>query len=214
MKHTPVLTLLAGLAMSAVLLVMSALAADDPADDKAGAAADVPIATATATATLAPTAAPSTSPPAAPAKVNASWAGKVDGGAATIAISVKDGVVIAYLCDGKKTEAWLQGTAEAGKLNLTGQNGATLTGTFGGGKATGKVTAAGKTWTFTAPTAQPPGGLYRAAQFVNSAKVVCGWIVLPDGTQVGVCSADGKEPEPAPRLNVADAQPVNPQDPR
>ena len=137
----------------------------------------------------------------------------VDGGAATIAIAVKDGVAIAYLCDGKKIEAWLQGTAAAGKLALTGANGSTLTGTFGGGKATGKIVASGKTWTFTAPTAQPPGGLYRTAQFVSSAKVVCGWIVLADGRQVGVCTPDGKEPEPAPRLDVTKAQPINPQDP-
>ncbi len=209
MKRTPVLTLLAGLAVAAVLLVMSTIASRPAGDDKVDAAGQTPVVTQAAS----PTASPSPTPAPAPAKVNATWAGTVDGGAATIAIAVKDGVAIAYLCDGKKTEAWLQGTAEAGKLTLTGQNGATLTGTFGGGKATGKVVASGKTWTFTAPTAQPPGGLYRAAQFVSSAKVVCGWIVLPDGTQVGICNTDGKQPEPAPRLNVADAQPINPQDP-
>ena len=49
-------------------------------------------------------------------KVNATWAGDVDGGEATIAISVNDGVAIAYLCDGKRVEAWLQGTAADGKL--------------------------------------------------------------------------------------------------
>jgi hypothetical protein len=209
MKRTPVLTLLAGLAVAAVLLVMSMIAANKPADDKVPAANDL---VAAAPATAAPPS-PSPSPSPAPAKVNATWAGVVDGGAATIAIAVKDGVVVAYLCDGKKIEAWLQGTAAAGKLEATGKDGSTLTGTFGGGKATGKIVASGKTWTFTAPTAQPPGGLYRTAQFVNSAKVVCGWIVLADGRQVGVCTPDGKEPEPAPRLDVTAAQPINPQDP-
>jgi hypothetical protein len=211
MKRTPVLTLLAGLAVAVVLLVMSTIAALGPADDKVTAANEAPAGA--AATTPAPTPPPSPSAEPAPAKVNATWAGVVDGGAATIAIAVKDGVAIAYLCDGKKIEAWLQGTAAAGKLTLTGQNGATLTGTFGGGKATGKIVASGKSWTFTAPTAQPPGGLYRAAQFVNSAKVVCGWIVLADGRQVGVCTPDGKEPEPAPRLDVTQAQPINPQDP-
>ncbi|GIH08632.1 hypothetical protein Rhe02_66990 [Rhizocola hellebori] len=209
MKRTPVLTLLAGLAVAAVLLVMSAIAANKPADDKVTAANELPA----STAAPAPTLSPTPPPTQAPAKVNATWAGVVDGGAATIAIAVKDGVAVAYLCDGKKIEAWLQGTAAAGKLSLTGKNGATLTGTFGGGKATGKIVASGKSWTFTAPTAQPPGGLYRAAQFVNSANVVCGWIVLADGTQVGVCTPDGKEPEPAPRLDVTAARPINPQDP-
>ncbi len=207
MKRTPVLTLLAGLAVAAVLLVMSVIAASGPADDLVAAADPV----STAAPTISPTAAASPSP--VPAKVNATWAGVVDGGAASIAIAVKEGVAIAYLCDGKKTEVWLQGTAAAGKLALTGANGATLTGAFGGGKATGKIVASGKTWTFTAPTAQPPGGLYRTAQFVSSAKVVCGWVVLADGRQVGVCTPEGKEPEPAPRLDVTTAKPINPQDP-
>jgi serine/threonine-protein kinase len=208
MKRTPVLTLLAGLAVAAVLLVMSMIAAKGPSDDKVTAANDFPAGT--AAPTLSPTPSPSA---AAPAKVNATWAGVVDGGKVTIAIAVKDGVAIAYLCDGKKIEAWLQGTAEAGKLTLTGKDGSALTGTFGGGKATGKIVASGKAWTFTAPTAQPPGGLYRTAQLVSTARVVCGWIVLADGSQVGVCTPEGKEPEPAPRLDVTTAQPINPQDP-
>ena len=33
-------------------------------------------------------------------KVTATWAGDVDGGKATIAIAAKDGVAIAYVCDG------------------------------------------------------------------------------------------------------------------
>ena len=71
-------------------------------------------------------------------KVTATWAGDVDGGKATIAISAKDGVAIAYVCDGNRVEAWLQGTAADGKLDLTGKK-AKLTGTFANGRATGTV---------------------------------------------------------------------------
>lgn len=199
MTRTPVITLLAGLAVGAVLLVVSSIAPTPKPP---------PLAAFNPSPTPAPTdiASPSPAPVPAP-KVTAVWAGEVDGGGASIAISVKDGVAIAYLCDGKKTEAWLQGTAEGGKLALTG-NSSSLVGTFSGGKAVGSVTVNGRKWTFTAAAAKPPGGLYRAAQFVDSAKVVCGWIVLPDGRQVGLCSGA----QPAPALDPNTVPPVDPQD--
>lgn len=195
MRRTPVITLLAGFAVAAVLLVMSSIAAKNASKPKPPAAA--------------PTTAAASPTPAAP-KVTATWAGKVDGGGASIAIAVKDGVAVAYLCDGKVGEIWMQGTAEAGKLTLTSKDGASLTGTFGNGKAEGTITSPNANWKFTAPTAQPPSGLYRLAKLVESAKVVCGWVVLPDGTQVGVCSEEGKDPEPAPYLNTADTPPIDP----
>lgn len=205
-RNGPLITLLAGLALAAVLitvnLTVNAPGGDDP--DPAGFGAAAPTATAAAPATEAPPTSPPAEPPPseAAAKVNATWAGTVDGGGATIAIAVKDGVAVAYLCDGKKAEVWLQGTAAAGKLQLTGAKGATLTGTFGGGKAAGTVAAAGRTWKFTAAAVKKPSGLYRATATVRGAKVVGGWIVLPDGSQVGVVSVDG-EPGPAPAIDPA-----------
>lgn len=203
-RNGPLLTLLAGLALAAVLitvnLTVTARGGDDPEPAGFGAAP--------ATSAPAESAPPSASPsaeasPAAPAaKVNATWAGTVDGGGATIAISVTDGVAVAYLCDGKKAEVWLQGTAADGKLSLTGKNGATLVGAFGGGKATGTVTAGGRRWTFTIKTVAKPSGLYRATATVRNAKVVGGWIVLPDGSQVGVVTVDDV-PQPAPAIDPA-----------
>ncbi len=201
MSRTPIITLLAGTGVAAVLLVMSSIAATP-------APAPAPLAAVDRPPSASPT--PDPSPPPSPSvapKVNAVWAGEVDGASATIAISVKDGVAIAYLCDGKKIEVWLQGTAANGKLVLSGKN-ANLEGTFGGGRATGQITVGGRKWTFTAPAAQPPGGLYRAAQLVDSATVVCGWIVLPDGRQVGLCSGG----QPAPRLDTSTATPLDPKD--
>jgi hypothetical protein len=202
MRRTPLLTLVSGLVLGGVVTAWFAAASHRPA-----AKSGPPPATAAAT----PSAAASPSAAAAPVQVNVTWAGEVDGGDASIAISVHDGVAVAYLCDGKR-EAWLQGTAADGKLTLTGKNGATLTGTYAAGAATGSVNAAGKQWTFTAQTATPPSGLYRSAEIVNSAKVVCGWIVLANGKQVGACTPEGKETYTAPPLNPANAKPLDPKD--
>jgi hypothetical protein len=199
MKRTaPLLTLLAGLAVGTVLfLVNNAVAVDDPepvaAPVKAGAEATAsPSPTAAATPTARPV---ETSAPAE--KVNATWAGDVDGGKATIAIAVKEGVAVAYVCDGRRVEAWLHGVAADGKLELEGKGGA-LAGTFGNGRAEGTVTAGRNTWTFDVPAVTKPSGLYRATANVRSARVVSGWIVVR-GRQVGTVS-DGEVTAPAPPL--------------
>jgi serine/threonine-protein kinase len=124
----------------------------------------------------------------------------VDGGAATIAIAVNKGKAIAYLCDGNVTEAWLQGTAIDGKLDLSGPDGS-LEGTYSNARAAGDVKAGKKSWHFTAGSVKPPSGLYRAAANVRNAKVVGGWIVLSDGTQVGITSVDN-EPQSAQPLDT------------
>jgi serine/threonine-protein kinase len=116
------------------------------------------------------------------------YAGKVNEGNASIAIAVKDGKAVAYFCDGRTAEAWLQGTFAAGKLTLTGEKNSSLTATVANGTAAGSVTAAGKTFAFSVKNVAPPSGLYRAASNVNNAKLVGGWIVLPDGSQVGLAT--------------------------
>ncbi|HEX6869631.1 MAG TPA: hypothetical protein VF163_00915 [Micromonosporaceae bacterium] len=193
MKHKgPIITLAAGLVVAAVLMVMNLSvtpAGDRPGADTADAAASAPTTTAPTTA--------ATRPPAAAAQVT--YAGKVDGGAATIAIAVKDGRAVAYLCDGRAAEAWLQGTADNGELDLAGAGNARLSGTFANGVATGRVTAAGRTFDFSVGVVKPPSGLYRASANVRNAKVVGGWIVV-NGEQVGLLVVDGTA-RPAPPLD-------------
>jgi len=135
-------------------------------------------------------------------RTRATFAGRVDGGGGTLAISLRDGVAIAYICDGKRVEAWLKGTAAAGKLSLTGEDGSKIAATFDEQRARGKVTVAGKTNNFDIRIAKKPSGLYRAAAKVRNAEVVGSWIVLQDGRQVGVLFNAGV-PGPAPALNVA-----------
>ncbi|TDC81343.1 hypothetical protein E1193_15005 [Micromonospora sp. KC606] len=230
-RITPLLTLLTGTGMAAVLFAMSAQAAPSTADPKAAAPAATaeaaPEGNATPEGNAAPAApaeqsvpaqpseqrskpgTPTTSPPEAPApqagkKATTNWTGRLDGGRATIAITATGGEAAAYLCDGKQLEIWLRGTATDGRLSLTGKkDGATLTGTFDGRKAAGEVVVGGKRWSFTATidtSARPV--LFRATAGQRRAGVDGGWIMLPDGGQIGVVTRDGT-PVTAPPLDPA-----------
>ena len=92
-------------------------------------------------------------------------------------------------------------------------NSASLVGTFGNGVATGTLSAGGKQWTFKVPVVTAPSGLYRASANVRNAKVVGGWIVLPNGILVGALNRNGvTEPgtplDPASRSTNIDGTPV------
>ncbi|MEU4521863.1 hypothetical protein AB0F52_24505 [Amycolatopsis sp. NPDC024027] len=200
MKHPgPLCTLLAG-AVLAVGISIADLAAGTGAPSVAGAASAVGAASTTTTAPPATTSEPPK--PAVPAR--ADYAGKVTGGGASIAVSARDGHAIAYVCDGKKLEAWLQGVTAGGKLDLKGAPDAALTGSFDVTSATGTVTAAGKTYRFTVPAAKKPAGLYRAAPKVKGKAAKVGWIVQPDGSQVGILETE-EGPAAAPPLDPAAA---------
>jgi hypothetical protein len=202
----PYLTLGGGLAVAAVLLGLSLAATKQRTATKSPTTDN-----AAATATRTPAPAPSQSlssavpkatqsvGPAAPAAPAGSttYAGPVVGGAATIAIVIRNGNAIAYLCDGKKTEAWLKGTAADGQLSLTGARNANLTGSYTDTTVSGTVVAAGRNWQFRVQKVTPPSGLYRLAAPVNNAQIVGGWIKVGDEV-VGLLS-DGR---PAPALNA------------
>ena len=197
-RKGPIVTVAAGALFAAVLMVLNINAnatngsGTDATEDGTKPAATSPAAT--------PAMTPSATRPPATAQV--SYAGAVGGSGATIAIAITDGQVIAYVCDGKTAEAWLRGTASSGVLRLRNAGGDSLTGEYSASKATGVVTAAGKRWNFSISQVKPPSGLYRASAQVRAAKVVGGWIVLADGTQVGVVTVDG-QPQSAPSLNTA-----------
>ncbi|WP_103338906.1 hypothetical protein [Amycolatopsis sp. CA-126428] len=196
MKHPgPLLTLLAG-ALLAVGISIADLAAGTGAPSVAGAASAVGAASTTTTAPPATT----SEPPKPEVPARADFAGKVTGGGASIAVSARDGHAIAYVCDGKRLEAWLQGVTVGGKLDLKGASDAGLTGSFDATSATGTVTAAGKTYRFTVPPAKKPAGLYRAAPKVKGKAAKVGWIVQPDGSQVGILTTE-EGPAAAPPLD-------------
>lgn len=200
----PLITLLAGLVTALVLGVLSANATTEEVARR-NAAADQGAAPAATTPAAPPTTAPppTTAAPAAPAGLRAAYAGQVNGGGASIAIAVRDGGAIAYLCDGRRIEAWMLGSAADGKLQLTGDDGASLTGTYDEDSAAGTVKARGRTWTLDIPVAKKPSGLYRSTADLRGARVVTGWIVLANGDQVGIANSGGRT-APAPPLDLSD----------
>ncbi|GIE30840.1 hypothetical protein Ait01nite_038850 [Actinoplanes italicus] len=146
-------------------------------------------------------------------RLRVTMAGKVDDDAGTLAISIRDGQAIAYICDGDRLEAWLKGTAKNGLLNLSGKNNSKITGLFDARRAAGEITVEGKPHRFEIGVVRKPSGLYRLSSQVQGARVNGSWIVLPDGRQVGVLLR-GEQPGPAPVLDVTgrtttiDGQPV------
>ena len=138
----------------------------------------------------------------------------VDGGGAAVAISVHQGKAVAYVCNGHAVAAWYRGTAVHGKLDLTGKNGARLSVDYRSGKAEGSVMADGVRYTYSAsmvpgvlPTGGRPPGLYEATATVDGVSIKAGWIVLPDGSQVGSVEYDPTSAIPptaqAPLLDLA-----------
>lgn len=195
----PFLTLTAGVLLAGGVFGLSTAAAR-VTTTPAGAQGGVSAGTAQ-TATATPAASETSAPPSAAAPVT--YAGSVGGGS-SLAIATKNGSAIAYLCNGKRLEAWLHGTAAGGKLSLTGKQ-ASLTGTYDTATKTataaGSVSAGGTTWKFTIRAVTAPSGLYRATATVRNAQLVGGWIVLGDGRQVGIVSIDGV-PAGAPALDL------------
>jgi hypothetical protein len=196
------LTLLAVAALAAALVGVNMAGQPSPAAQPVAApAAPAP----------APTPAPPTTPPP-PAE--AAYAGRTAGNEATIAIALKDGRAVAYLCDGKKVEAWLEGTVEGSALSLTGPDGATITGELSDGAVFGQAAAKGKEWPYSAALATPPAGAYRGRVSVAGVQKRIGWNVLPDGSVTGIVSdANGAAPapplDPAARTASLDGVPVD-----
>ena len=122
-----------------------------------------------------------------------------------MAIIITGEEAIAYVCDGVAVEAWLAGSAIDGELSLRGEGGS-LTGSYDDDRVVGQATASGREWTFGFGSVAAPEGLYRFADtIVGGAQVDGGWIVLPDGTQVGALNVDGQT-QPAPALDVETGQ--------
>lgn len=145
----------------------------------------------------APPPASTTEPPAPPKAqfpAEAVYAGRATGSKLAIAVAVKGDEAAAYLCDGARVESWLRGTAVDGVVSLKSKNGkTTLTGELIGKNVNGTVSIGGQEQQFSLAVAKAPAGLYRGENGVSTL----GWILLPDGTQVGIArTASGVAPAP------------------
>jgi hypothetical protein len=234
---TPVITLLSGTALGVAVLVASLLqtpsaapvnyAATSPASSGApvtlprpassavvsltpspslsSAATSTPTASASPTVSFIPTTAPAVS---GTVPDDADYGAQVGGGeGAAVAVSVHKKKAVAYICDGHHVGHWFSGTVKGGKLDLAGQHGAHITLNYRSGMAAGYVAAEGHHYTFSAPTLHGHSGLYESIAMVHGVKVKFGWIVLPDGYQVGsaILNPDSANPQVtvAPPLDPA-----------
>ena len=120
----------------------------------------------------------------------------------TVAIAVKDGKAAGYICDGKKLEAWLEGSVTGNDVSLKSADGkSTITGTVDDKESLGDVTVGGKQWPYAAKGVVAPAGLYSGRADVRGVANRVGWILLNDGTQTGILRPAGGEPQPAPLLD-------------
>ena len=141
---------------------------------------------------------------AEPAVVQAVYAGRSSGNEVTVAVDTEGDNAVAYVCNGKNVEAWLQGSVSGGQVTLTGNKGASLTGSLSGLDLFGTVTPrTGQTFPFAAELSPHPAGVYQARIEVNGLATRIGWAVLPDGTQVGV-AVEGTAELAAPPLDLSD----------
>ncbi|TDP94868.1 hypothetical protein [Labedaea rhizosphaerae] len=138
---------------------------------------------------------PAPPPPQFPKQVV--FAGKATNSHIAIAVAIKGDQSAAYLCDGRDVEAWLRGSAKDGRVELKSKSGKSrLVGRLDGKKLTGTITLSTKDYAFTIAVAPPPAGLYRA----RNGSTTVGWIVLPDGSQVGI-ETTGTTSKSAPVLD-------------
>jgi hypothetical protein len=197
-KYAPLATLVAVVLLGAGLLVVNMIS--NPANQTAAITA-APSAVAAAPSEPA-AAAPESAPAAAPAVAEKAYTGRSSGNEVTVAIAVKNGKAVAYACDGKKIEAWLEGTLTGGTLSLSGKT-SSLTGTLDDKATFGTITVDGKEWPFSAKGVSSPAGLYEGRGTLAGVATRVGWIVEDNGNVTGVKSANGTR-EPAPPLNPAD----------
>jgi hypothetical protein len=140
---------------------------------------------------------------AAQAVVQAVYTGRSSGNQVTLAVDTEGDKAAAYICNGKTIEAWLQGSVNGNQVSLSGNKGASLTGSLSGLDMFGTVTAsAGLSFPFSAELSPRPAGVYQARIVVNGLATRIGWAVLPDGTQVGVAVA-GTTKYAAPPLSLS-----------
>ncbi|MFE6893027.1 hypothetical protein [Streptomyces sp. NPDC057694] len=189
-RSGPLFTLFAGLALGLIMLSLNATTGEAGAPYGG-----------------APTASPaSTSPsvlpsPSKTARGKSAYAGRTDDDTAAVSVSVRGDRAVAYYCDGRTKESWLKGPVGAdGSMKLSGAHGARLTGSLRNDRIRGTVEAGGRPAAFTAKKAVKPSGLYRATTEVRGATIDGGWIVLPDGRQVGIVTRDAV-PTAAPRID-------------
>jgi serine/threonine-protein kinase len=136
-------------------------------------------------------------PAAAPERFTG-FAGVVEETGNILAIAVLDERVRMFVCD-NADEVWLEGSAaKDGMVTLRVSGAKQRVGFFNTQQGVGTFWIGGKLRSFKAAPVDKPAGLYRA-QSANR-NLVGGWVVLPNGDQVGAVTLNGVN-QPAPRID-------------
>jgi hypothetical protein len=108
---------------------------------------------------------------------------------AALAVTLRGRQALAYCCDGDTLAEWFQGEVNSdGTLQLTSARHAKLEVQIGSRQITGKLTLPlGQAQAFKAAVVSTQGnaGLYRAKKMLGGLEYLGGWIILPNGKQVG-----------------------------
>jgi hypothetical protein len=208
-KHrSPLLTLAAVAVAFAIMFTVNMLASPPGSSSTGTATPAAPTTastspgsqeTATAAASPSPSATKSAEDSKFPQKVV--YAGRAEDGAGAIAVAVLGTQAAAYFCDGRSVESWFRGTVTGSDISLKSKDGATLQASLDGDHLKGSLRIKNERVRFEINKAKKPAGLYRA----RGSKTTIGWIVLEDGSEVGV-QTTGQDSTPAPELD-----PENPQ---
>jgi hypothetical protein len=209
--RSPLVTLIGLVAAFAIMfgVNLAVTSATPGSEASAGPSATTTAASSPTSASAAPS--PSATAPASPSASEdpdeqfpdqVVYAGRTEDGTVAVAVAVLGNKAAAYLCDGESVESWLRGTVDGDQLSLRNKNGSTeLEAKLEKGQLEGKIDLDGDELEFAIGAAKKPAGLYRA----RGAKTTIGWIVLPDGSQVGV-QTTGEESTPAPELDPDDPE--------
>jgi hypothetical protein len=208
-KHRSPLLTLAAVAVAFAIMFTVNMLASPPGSSSTGTATPAAPTTAstrpgsqetgTAAASPSPSATKSAEDSKFPQKVV--YAGRAEDGAGAIAVAVLGTQAAAYFCDGRSVESWFRGTVTGSDISLKSKDGATLQASLDGDHLKGSLRIKNERVRFEINKAKKPAGLYRA----RGSKTTIGWIVLEDGSEVGV-QTTGQDSTPAPELD-----PENPQ---
>lgn len=113
------------------------------------------------------------------------FVGSVDSTDAYIAVVTSGSAAMAFVCDGENMWAWMDGTVDNGKLDLTGADGAKLKAIVDGAAGiTGSLTMAGASGkAFSAVAAAPGEGVYRTVMTKDGQEMTLGWIIRTEGAR-------------------------------
>ena len=150
---------------------------------------------------------------AAPAVPEKAYTGRSAGDEVTVAVAVKDGKAVAYVCDGEKVEACWRARSPARRWRCPGRP-APSPAPWTTRPRSARSWSTGRSGRSRRRAWQAPAGLYEGRGLLRGVAARVGWIVEDDGTVTGVLTAGGESSRApvldldAPEATTLDGRPV------